>query len=54
MGRSSGERPSPQLNVVWNKTKPTDMQKAAFSKAWELCGEEDVFHCVDVLWSEDV
>lgn len=43
-----------QLNVVWNKTKPTDMQKAALSKAWELCGEADVYHCVDELWSEDV
>lgn len=43
-----------QLNVVWNKAKPTEMQKASFSKAWELCGEDQVFHSVDELWSEDV
>ena len=45
-----------QLNVVWNNTKPTPMQKAAFSKAWELCAEcpTEVYHCVNELWSEDV
>lgn len=43
-----------QLNVVWNNTKPTEMQKAAFLKSWEMCGESDVYHCVNELWSEDV
>ena len=45
-----------QLNVVWNNTKPTQMQKAAFSKSWELCAEcpTEVYHCVNELWSEDV
>lgn len=43
-----------QLNVVWNNTKPTEMQKAAFTKAWDLCGEYDTCHCVNQLYSEEV
>lgn len=44
------------LNIVWIGSPPTDMQKAAFAKSWEMCGEEPsaVYHMVDVLWSEDV
>lgn len=45
-----------QLNVVWFGSPPTDMQRVAFSKAWEMCGEpaDTVFHNVDELWSKDV
>ena len=45
-----------ELHIVWISSKPTDMQKAAFSKAWEMCGEQpkNVNHFVDDMWSEDV